>query len=140
MSRDFNLSDILTITTGRLVSSRHMEGVHDLLNFMTQDTLFTHQLPRAAVECRSWLLRQHPILGEAESAIPRLETMLAEAAYPGAISAACDRWVDGLAEKFGRVLPVDPIPRDDHEVIDPIAEAIALVGEDRVIVVSPEGD
>lgn len=32
-ARNFHLGDILSITTGRLVSRRHMEGVYDLLNF-----------------------------------------------------------------------------------------------------------
>lgn len=33
--RQFHISDILTITSGRLVSSRHMDGIYDILNYMT---------------------------------------------------------------------------------------------------------
>lgn len=46
-TKTFHLGDILTITTGRLVSPRHMEGVYDILNWMTgEDLLVTHQIPR----------------------------------------------------------------------------------------------
>jgi hypothetical protein len=38
-TRPFHLGDVLTITTGRLVSPRHMDGVYDVLNFMTGDNL-----------------------------------------------------------------------------------------------------
>ena len=57
-TREFHLGDILSITTGYLVSRRHMKGVYDILNFMTGDTLFTHQLPRAGDECKPYLLKQ----------------------------------------------------------------------------------
>lgn len=61
-SRTFHLSDILSITTGRMVSTRHMEGIYDILNFMTHDNLSTHQLGRASNECKPALLAQHPQL------------------------------------------------------------------------------
>lgn len=44
----FHLGDVLSITTGHLLSPRHMEGVYEILNHMTGDQLFTHQLPRAS--------------------------------------------------------------------------------------------
>jgi len=46
-TKDFHISDILSITDGRLVSTRHMDGIYEILNFMTGDNLFTHQLPRS---------------------------------------------------------------------------------------------
>ena len=47
-SKRFHISDILSITTGRLVATRHVEGIYDILGFMTGEELFTHQLPRAS--------------------------------------------------------------------------------------------
>ena len=64
MTRNFHLSDILSITTGRLVSTRHMEGVYEILNWMTQDDLFTHQLGRASEECAPILCTLYPELSE----------------------------------------------------------------------------
>lgn len=62
MKRTFHISDVLSITTGKLVSTRHMDGVYDILNFLTQDSLFTHQLPAACDECAPVLLAKHPEL------------------------------------------------------------------------------
>jgi hypothetical protein len=45
--RTFDLGDVLSITTGRLVSQRGMDGIYDVLNFMTGDDLMTHQLPKS---------------------------------------------------------------------------------------------
>jgi hypothetical protein len=42
-TREFHLGDVLSITTGVLVSPRRMEGVSDILEFMTGSDLFTHQ-------------------------------------------------------------------------------------------------
>ncbi len=64
MEKSFHLGDILSITTGRLVSLRHIDGVYDILNFMTGDNLFTHQLPRASRECAPELKKQFPALAE----------------------------------------------------------------------------
>lgn len=62
MSRDFDLSDVLSATTGRLLSMRHMDGIYDVLNYMTGDNLMTHQLPRAMDQVKPEILRQHPDL------------------------------------------------------------------------------
>jgi len=62
--REFHLGDILTITTRKLVSPRGMEGVYGILNYMTNDNLFTHQLQRATKECAPFLLEQFPFLKE----------------------------------------------------------------------------
>ena len=64
VAREFHLGDILSITTGRLVSPRHIDGVYDILNWMTGDNLMTHQLPRACGECEGPLRAQHPDLAE----------------------------------------------------------------------------
>lgn len=42
-TRDFELGDILSITTGALVSRRHIDGVYDILNWMTGDAWLGEQ-------------------------------------------------------------------------------------------------
>lgn len=39
--RFFHIGDMLSVTTGILMSDRHMEGVEDLLKFLTDDPLLT---------------------------------------------------------------------------------------------------
>jgi hypothetical protein len=121
--RKFHLGDILSITTGRLVSPRHMDGVDDILNYMTQDNLFTHQLPRAAEECAPWLIRRHP--------------QLAKVQVPDTFEGKdhVDRWLVEQVRLYGEELEVGPIPRDDHEKKDPLTELEEMVGKDKIIVV-----
>jgi len=67
MEKQFHISGVLSVTTGHLVSPRHMDGIYDILNFMTGDNLFTHQLPRASDECKPYLLKQHPQLKDVDA-------------------------------------------------------------------------
>jgi hypothetical protein len=85
--RQFHIGDILSITTGHLVSPRHIEGVYDILNFMTRDNLFTHQLPRASRECAPHLLRQHPMLDHVDASGVNADNWRA--------------WLDAQIVKFG---------------------------------------
>lgn len=122
-TRDFHIGDILSVTTGRLVSTRHIEGVYDILNFMTGESLYTHQLPRVSLEARPVLLRQHPLLVTADASMVN-----------------ADNWKGWLAiqvERFGETLPVQPMNEDDHERIDPLSELAEKVHPDRVVVVKP---
>src|SRR5688500_3274407 len=66
MSARFPLGEVLSITTGRLVGREAIGGVYRILDYMTGESLFTHQLPRAAEECRPALLAQHPQLKDVE--------------------------------------------------------------------------
>jgi hypothetical protein len=74
LGKEFSLGDVLSITTGRLLSERHMDGVYDILNWMTGDNLYTHQLPRDGKACEPWLIEQYPQLDPKQN--PKLQTML----------------------------------------------------------------
>lgn len=123
-TKDFELGDILSITTGRLVSRRLIGGVYDILNWMTNDNLYTHQLPRATEECKPWLLRQHPQLRIVDDSDLTGEN--------------CDEWLAARVKQFGETLPVACIPRDDHSYRDPVEELREMAGPDKpIIVVEP---
>lgn len=119
--RDFDLGDILSVTTGKLVSPRHIAGVYDILNFMTGESLFTHQLPRVGREASPVLLAQHPQLADIDHS----------SVGPG-------KWEAWLAEqvaKYGAKLPVRPMNIDQHERIDPMSEAAEIFPPDKIVVV-----
>jgi hypothetical protein len=120
-SKQFHLGDILSITTGCLVSPRGMDAVYEILGYMTGDTLWTHQLPRVAKECRPWLFRQHP----------QLEAVKVDAMPPGEVEA----WLADQVKAHGEMLPVSPIPKDDHERKNPLQEMIEMRGSTDGIVV-----
>jgi hypothetical protein len=54
-TQQFTLGEVLSIATTKLLTP--FEGVYRILNWMTDDSLYTHQLPRACDECKPWLLR-----------------------------------------------------------------------------------
>lgn len=128
VSRSFHLGDVLSVTTGFLVSPRHMDAIHDLLDFMTGDELFTHQLPRACEECSPALLAQHPDL--ADVAVP--ET------FDGAEHVWA--WLAEQVERFGEHRDVTPLAAGEHTSINPLAE-LAMMRPDMpvIAVVLPDG-
>jgi len=106
----FHLGDILSITTGRVVSPDRIGGIYNILNFMTGDDLFTHQLPRASDECRPALLAQHPDLAAVE---PPADFDDEEHVW---------RWLAEQSAVYGETRDVLPLTPSDQTVIDPIAE------------------
>jgi len=96
--------------------------VYKILNFLTNDTLYTHQLPRAARECKPYLLRQYPELKNIS--LENVNT---------------DNWKQILSElesAHGAVLDCEQIPRDGHDYRGPIEELLDMVGKDKVVVIN----
>lgn len=120
MGKQFHLSDIISCTTGHLISTRHIDGVYDLLGYMTGISLMTHQLPRANEPCAVELLIQHPQLREVTP--PKGSTD----------EAAWFAWRDQLVTQYGEYLDVEPLPAGVYEAQDPIAELIAMRGGSAV--------
>lgn len=125
--KEYGLDDILTITTSILLSSRHMDGVYDILGYMTGEELFTHQLPRAAEQCRPELLRQHPQLAD---------VTIAEDANLGEEGAK--KFVAEQVKLFGEKLPVRPLATHAGPHVSPIEELADMVGPERIIVIPAE--
>lgn len=124
LRRDFHIGDILSVTTGRLVSPTHMEGVYNILNFMTGDSLMTHQLGRAAGQCKPHLLTQHPQLEEVDA------SGVNEKNWKG--------WLGRQAVKYGAELPVEALPLKDRVVLDHIKELEDTYPGKKIISIDPE--
>lgn len=120
--REFKLGQVLSVIGEKLVCE--VEEVYEILSYMTGESVFTHQLPRFARECKPWLLRQHPQLATVDDSSVTSENW--------------SQWLDEQIKKFGATLKVEPIPADDHDRKNPIAELVEMCGADRVIVVDPE--
>lgn len=121
-TKDFHIGDILTITTGRLVSPRHMEGVYDILNWMSGESLFTHQLPRVCREARPVILAAHPQLGGVDEDADINPSNL-------------DAWIAARVAEFGEMLPVPKLNANQHEHIDPLSELAEKVHPENIAVV-----
>lgn len=124
MTKDFALGDVLSITTGILVSERKppIDGVYDVLNFMTGASLMTHALPRAAEAVRPAILQQHPALAE---------VVLAEMA-PKDIGPV----MRDLKQKYGATLTLTRVALA-YEKLHPLAEPI-LKGKNVIVLRTDE--
>ena len=135
-TKRFPCRDLLTVTTYRLLTKSrgpHDNGIGDLyeiLEWMTDDTPFTHSLPRFGEECKSWILRWFPELGKVDSYLDKLDEMLSEAAKLDK-AAVCERWLEIVKTKCGLKdeYDVPKIPRDDHDFIDPAEELMGMNGD-----------
>jgi hypothetical protein len=130
-TKAFHIGDILSVTTGRLVSPRHLGGVYDILNWMTGDNLMTHQIPRACGECEGPLRAQHPDL----IAIVVPET------FGDDPELGVARWLAEQVSVYGETRDVAPLAAEDHTRIDPITELRAMRPDAEIIpVVAPDED
>lgn len=123
-AREFPLGEVLSITTGRLLCP--IGKVYEILNFLTGDSLFTHQLPRAMHECQPSILAAHPRLREVD-----------------AQSVTGENWESWLADQvveYGPLVSLSPLKEGEHEVIDPLSELCERAHPDRIAVVYVEGE
>lgn len=127
-TKEFHIGDILSITTGRLVSPRHIGGVYEILGWMVSEDLMTHQLPRVGRECEPNLRRQHPDL--AEVSVP--DDVRDEASVMA--------WLSHQVSLFGEKRPVARLDPADHTAIKPITEFVMKRPGMPIIGVEVDGD
>ena len=119
--KDFPTGDVLSMVTGYLVSD--IRGVYQVLNWMTGESVYTHQLPRIGREAAPVVLAAHPELA---------------AAYQEAKQVNSDNWRQWLAtwvERYGPTISVPKFNEDQHERIDPLSELAEKVHPDKIIVI-----
>lgn len=121
-TKQFHLGDILSITTGRLMSPQGMGGVYEILNWMTGESVFTHQIPRIAKEAAPVILRALPQIANAQCDDVTAENF--------------DQRLSDLVVEFGEMHPVPKMTIAEHERIDPISEAAEMFHPDKIIAVS----
>jgi len=117
--KEYHIGDILSITTSRLVSLRRTDGVYDILNYMTDDNLFTHQLPRASEACRPALLEQYPELAGVD--------------ISGMNGDNWREWLGEQEKRYGAQLPVRPL--ELWYRMDPFSELQEMMPNKPIIIV-----
>lgn len=124
--RRFHLCDVLSVTTGCMVSARGIEGIYDILNFMTGESLFTHQLPRAARVVRPALLERFPALARVEKPMFLFPDDMSPADREKAVAI----WVKDQAEALGvgSDLELEPLTAGLYEPMHPLAELSVMRG------------
>ncbi|RVC47631.1 hypothetical protein EN781_00410 [Mesorhizobium sp. M4A.F.Ca.ET.090.04.2.1] len=122
----FPIGAVLSVVTGRLVSENHMTGIYEVLNYMTGENVFTHQIPRISREAEPVILALHP---ELRKALPEAEQVNG------------DNWREWLATwkaRYGEEITVPLMTIAQHERIDPLSELAERVHPDKIVVVAPK--
>lgn len=125
-TKTFTLAQILTVTHGRLLVE--IGGVYEILNWLTGDELFTHQLPRASREAEGPLLGWFPELKRIDVGPWEIST-----------EADVDAYMAELAEEYGTTREVPRLSPADHTAINPLAELAMHFPDTPVIVVKTDG-
>jgi len=99
--KQFHLGDLLSVTTGRLLSPVGIKGVYNILNHLTGANLFTHELPYAAKVCTPYLEKQFPFLKEITE-IPE---------FNGSKEAVI-KWLKEMGEVYGEFHIVEQLPKE----------------------------
>jgi len=106
--KTFNLSDVLSVSTGRLLSDRHMEGVYDLIGHLVNDNgVTTIGIAALSGRCKAFMLETFPKLADADLAL--LDSMM-EGANNAQMNEICAQWIATQEEKLGRTFEVPQIP------------------------------
>lgn len=118
-----HLGTILSITTDIHLAPGGFGDIHELLDYLTSDTLFTHQLIRASDETRDHLIAQLP--------------WLAEITPPGEFADENHvwRWLTVQTDRYGMWHDVEPMAAEDHTRIDPLTEMRMLRPDMDVVAV-----
>lgn len=128
VEREFDIGDVLSVTTGVLLCSvsgtrrSPIEGVYDILNYMTGESLYTHQLPRVCKEAAPVILARYPQF--AAIVVP-------EFASPEEVPA----FVEQLRRDHGATFAIPRMTADEHEHIDPLSELAEKIHPSKIIVV-----
>jgi hypothetical protein len=121
----FPIGVVLSITHDKLLTE--IGNVYEILNWMLDENLYTHQLPRAGKFCRPFLRAQLPQLEEWDIYDAQVNT---------------ENW-RGMLNKavtlFGETLEVEKPPPSVWTEKNPLDELAEMVGKEKVIVIS-QGD
>jgi hypothetical protein len=99
-------------------------GVYEVLNWMTGESVFTHQLPRISREAKPVLVAAHPQLAQAIDE--------AEQVNPD----NWREWRQTWEDRYGPEIAVPKFTAATHERIDPLSELSEKVHPDRIVTIA----
>jgi hypothetical protein len=118
-TKEFATVDVLSTITGRLMGD--IRGVYEVLNWMTGESVFTHQLPRIGREATPVVVAAHPLL---QQAVDEAEQVNQE---------NYKEWRQTWEDRYGPTIAVPKFGADTHERIDPMSELAEKVHPEKII-------
>lgn len=121
-TKKFEISAVISITSGLMVSAEGMGGIYQVLSWMAGESVFTHQIPRIRGEAAPLILAMHPGLemAHAEAAAVKSQDDL---------GTALPIW----QARYGAEIDVPLMTIDEHERIDPESELAEKVHPSKII-------
>lgn len=123
-TKDFPTLDALSALTGTLVTPKGIGAVYEVLNWMTGESVYTHQIPRISQEAQAFMLKRLPDLAatcqEAEQVTPENYR----------------HWQAVWLARHGETMTLPRMGIEDHEPIDPVSELAEMVPPERRIIVT----
>jgi len=95
-TKHFDLAAILTVTTGKLFTG--MNNLYDILNYLTGESLFTHQIPEALQKASRYVLNIYPQLREVSITDEQIRDMK-----------TAKRFIAEQKRRYGKRLPLIPM-------------------------------
>lgn len=118
-TKEFATRDVLSTVTGMLMGD--IGGVYQVLNWMTGESVFTHQIPRISREAIPVVLAAHPTLQQAIDEATQVT--------PENFASWRDTWED----RYGPTISVPKFNADSHESIDPMSELAEKIHPDKIV-------
>ncbi len=117
----FKIGTILSITHDRLLCK--IDDVYKILNFMLDDVLYTHQLPRAGRFAKKFIIAQNPQLEEWSILSGKINR---------------ENWQEYLQKAkrlFGNFLEIEKVTDGLWTYKEPIEELEETIDKDKIVVV-----
>ncbi len=108
----FSFGQILSIYTGRLMCP--IDKVYEILDFLHNTNLFTHQLPRASDDAKPWLLES----------LPWLDGITCDEITPDNVLNRLEYY----ESKYGTLHPLEAIPHNKELKRHPVTELVDILG------------
>lgn len=119
-TKDYPLGVVLSLTTGMLLCP--FDEVHEFVEFMAGEPIWTHQLPRVGKEVEEVLKRQHPALAEVTP--PELQRD-----SQASIEEQIKDWVAEQAKVHGEMITCRAMHAEEHQPKGPITELAEMIGD-----------
>ena len=112
--RRFDLGIIISVISGRVFTE--IENMYDILDYLTGDSIYTHQIPRVMDQVRPYIL----------SIYPGLEGIGSDAIVTCKEEALA--YIDEKKKIFGDSLPLKPITKESgYSHVDPLEELSEMI-------------
>jgi hypothetical protein len=125
-TKNFPIDAVMSTVTGILVCEDGIGCVYEVLNWMTGESVMTHQIPRISREARPVFLKLYP---EMQAAIDEAEQVNGE---------NWREWLVTWTNRYGASIAVPVMNIAEHERIDPMSELAEHIHPDRILTVDPK--